>query len=31
LKIGTKMGSEGLKQKRTNIASEETNELAIDG
>jgi len=25
------MGSEGLKQKRTYIASEQTNELAIDG
>jgi len=25
------MGSEGLKQKRTYIAGEQTNELAIDG
>jgi hypothetical protein len=31
MKIGTKMGNEGLRQKRTYIASQQINGLVEDG
>ncbi len=31
MKIGTKMGNEGLRQKKTYITSQQTNGFAIDG